>query len=75
LFAALATTGRFAAVRPIPLAIGLFCYAGLSEVLQEVLPLGRNGDIIDATVDVLGIGAGWALSSFRGGSWWAERRK
>jgi hypothetical protein len=64
LFAALATTGRTAGFRQAPLVIGLVCYAGISEVLQSWLPLGRSGDLIDAAVDVLGIGAGWAVLAF-----------
>jgi VanZ family protein len=55
LFAALAATGGLAGVRPLPLALGLIAYAGLSEVLQSILPLDRHGDVRDAVADVLGL--------------------
>jgi VanZ family protein len=55
LFASLATTGRLAGLAPLPLALGLTVYAGLSEVLQSVLPLNRQGDLRDALADVLGM--------------------
>lgn len=61
LFAALGATGVLAGFRTRPLLLGLACYAGVSEVLQAVLPLGRDGGVLDAAVDLLG-GAGgrWA---------------
>lgn len=61
LFAALAVSGF--RIPQIPLLIGLICYAGLSEVLQGVLPLGRSGDVLDALVDVLGVVAGFAFTA------------
>ncbi len=61
LFAALAISGF--RIRQVPLLIGLICYAGLSEVLQGVLPLGRSGDSLDALVDVLGVLAGFAFTA------------
>ena len=54
LFAALAATGRLAGIPPLPLLLGLMAYAGLSEILQSVLPLDRRGDVRDAVADVLG---------------------
>lgn len=62
LFAALGITGCGARIPRLPLAAGLVCYAGLSEVLQGVLPLGRSGDVLDALVDVLGAAAGLAIA-------------
>lgn len=61
LFAALGGTGLIARVPAKPLLIGLGCYAGISELLQGVLPIGREGDLVDAAVDVLGSLAGWGL--------------
>jgi VanZ family protein len=58
LFAALAVTGRLAAIPPLPLALGLVAYAGVSEVLQTVLPINRDGDVRDALADSLGVLAG-----------------
>lgn len=58
LFAVLAITGRLARVPAGPLLVGLVCYAGVSEILQAVLPLGRSGDVGDAVVDVLGLVVG-----------------
>jgi hypothetical protein len=62
LFALLAFTGLYAKIpRILPL---LVVYAGVSEVLQQlVTPLHRSGDVLDALVDVLGIGLGWAIAS------------
>lgn len=58
LFALLAFTGLYAKIPHILLA--LVAYAGVSEVLQQVItPLHRSGDVLDAVVDVLGIGLGW----------------
>ena len=55
LFAALAATGLLARVPMVPLAAGLVAYAGLSEVLQSILPLDRHGDVRDVVADVLGL--------------------
>ncbi|MGW6936442.1 VanZ family protein [Lentzea sp. NPDC054927] len=62
LFALLAFTGLYAKIsRILPL---LVVYAGVSEVLQQVItPLHRSGDVLDALVDVLGIGLGWAIAA------------
>ena len=61
LFAALAVTGRLAGIPPLPLAVGLAAYAGVSEVLQTVLPINRDGDVRDALADTLGALVGIAL--------------
>jgi len=58
LFAALAMTGRQAGLRPGALLGALVVYAAGSEALQSVLPINRAGDVLDATVDVLGAVAG-----------------
>ena len=63
LFAALAVTGRLAGVPTVQLAIGLAGYAGVSEVLQAALPIGRDGDVRDAFADVLGVATGLILFS------------
>lgn len=68
LFAALGATGVLAGFRSRPLLLGLACYAGVSEVLQAVLPLGRDGGVLDAAVDVVGGAFGWRVARrvFRG---------
>jgi uncharacterized membrane protein HdeD (DUF308 family) len=58
MFAALALTGRRAGLPTPGLAVGLVVYAGASEVLQALLPLDRDGDPLDALVDVVGVVAG-----------------
>ncbi len=72
LFAALALTGRLAGLPLVPLAAGLLVYAGVSEVLQVVLPIGRDGDWRDALADSAGVVTGLLLArvwdGFRGGS-------
>lgn len=77
LFAGLAITGRWAGIRPVALVVALSCYAGVSEVLQAVLPLGRSGDVVDALVDILGVVTGWALSLPRWPLWtrWPSRTR
>ncbi|MCE3554576.1 VanZ family protein [Pseudonocardia sp. RS11V-5] len=60
-FALLGVTGRWAGVPPLPLVLGLAGYAGLSEVLQGVLPIGRDAELLDAVVDCLGVSLGIAL--------------
>ncbi|MEV6242148.1 VanZ family protein [Lentzea sp. NPDC051838] len=60
LFALLAFTGLYAKISRVLLL--LVAYAGVSEVLQQLItPLHRSGDVIDALVDVLGIGLGWLV--------------
>lgn len=69
-FALLAGTGRWAGLCTVPLVLGLAVYAGVSEVLQAALPIGRDGDALDALVDVagalLGLGAHALLRRPRG---------
>ena len=57
LFALLMGTGRFARLPAGPLAATLIGYAAVSEVLQWLItPLNRGGDLLDALVDVAGVG-------------------
>jgi VanZ family protein len=58
LFALLTWTGRRAGLPTVGLGAALLAYAGLSEVLQGVLPLGRSADVLDALVDVAGVALG-----------------
>jgi VanZ family protein len=58
IFLVLAVTGRYASYAVGRLFVGLVGYALLSEVLQAVLPIGRNGDWHDIVADTLGIVAG-----------------
>jgi VanZ family protein len=61
LFAALAVTGVLAGVPVVVLAPALVVYAGLSEVLQAVLPIDRDGDWRDSLADTLGTVLGLVL--------------
>ncbi len=61
LFGVLAVTGRLAGIRRLPLALALVAYAGVSEILQMVLPINRDGDVRDGLADTLGVLAGIGL--------------
>ena len=63
LFAALALTGSWAGLVRLPLAGGLLVYAGVSEVLQAVLPIGRDGTVGDWLADAAGVLVGLALAT------------
>jgi VanZ family protein len=60
-FALLGFTGRWAGVPPLPLVLALAGYAGVSEVLQGLLPIGRSPEVLDAVVDCVGVSLGVAL--------------
>ena len=60
LFLLLAVAGVVAGLPLRALAFGLVLYAGVSEVLQAVLPIDRDGSVFDALADVLGVAAGLA---------------
>jgi VanZ family protein len=62
LFAALALTGLLARVPLHVLAPVLVAYAGLSEVLQAILPIDRDGDWHDALADTVGTAIGLLLA-------------
>ena len=64
MFAVLAVTGRRAGVPVGRLACGLVAYAAVSEVFQAVLPIGRDGEVLDAVADSAGVVA--ALVAARG---------
>ncbi len=63
LFAALALTGSWAGLARLPLAGGLLAYAGVSEVLQAVLPIGRDGTVGDWLADAAGMLVGLAVAT------------
>jgi VanZ family protein len=63
LFLLLAATGVLAGLPLRALAIGLALYAGVSEVLQAVLPIDRDGSVYDALADLVGVAAGLALGA------------
>ena len=63
LFAALAVTGRLARLPVVPLLLGLVGYAAVSEVLQAVLPINRDGDVLDALADSTGVLVGLGLAA------------
>jgi len=62
IFTSLAVAGRWAQAPPVPLGVGLVAYALVTEVLQAVLPIDRNGDPRDLLADVTGILLGLFLS-------------
>ena len=62
LFFVLAVTGVVAGLPLRALAFGLMLYAGLSEVLQAVLPIDRDGSVFDALADLIGAAAGLATA-------------
>ncbi|HET9499767.1 MAG TPA: VanZ family protein [Marmoricola sp.] len=62
IFFALALTGRYAGFAVSRLVVGLCCYAAVTEVLQAVLPIGRDGDWRDVVADVLGVAAAVLLT-------------
>lgn len=62
LFAALACSSRVAAISVLRTAVWVIAFAGVSEVLQAVLPLGRSGSLDDALFDVLGVAAGLLIA-------------
>ena len=63
LFFVLAATGVLAGLPLRALALGLMVYAGVSEVLQAVLPIDRDGSVYDALADLLGVAAGLAAAA------------
>ena len=68
LFAALAVSGRWAAVRAVPLAAALLGYAAVSELVQGLTPLARSMSFADWAADAIGVVVG--LLGWR----WATRR-
>ncbi|MCW0212338.1 MAG: VanZ family protein [Pseudonocardia sp.] len=61
LFTLLALSARFAGMR-IPIVLVLMLgYAALSELLQSLLPIGRDGNVPDGLVDAAGVLLGVAL--------------
>lgn len=61
LFALLAVTGLLARFNPVRLGFGLVGWAGLSEWLQAVLPIGRTGGVADALADLLGAAVAFVI--------------
>ncbi len=68
IFVVLALTGRLAGLGAGRLGAGLVGYAVVSEVLQAVLPIHRDGDWHDVVADVVGVGVGLALVALVGRS-------
>ena len=60
IFVALALTGRLAGIGLARLLAGLVVYAAVTEVLQAVLPIHRDGDWHDALADTIGVLIGLA---------------
>jgi len=62
IFVALAVAGRWAGIPWLGLGLALAAYAAVTEVLQAVLPIHRDGDVHDLLADVVGIALGLLLS-------------
>ncbi|GAA4810747.1 VanZ family protein [Tomitella cavernea] len=62
LFAALAIAAVVAGAGWRSTAAVLLVYAAVSEVLQGVLPIHRNGDLRDVLADTVGIACGIVLT-------------
>ncbi|WP_328592907.1 VanZ family protein [Tomitella fengzijianii] len=62
LFAALAVASLVAGAGWRTAAAALLAYAAVSEVLQDVLPIHRNGDLRDVLADAVGIACGIVLA-------------
>jgi VanZ family protein len=61
-FVALAVAGRWAGVPWVALGVGLVAYAGVTEILQAVLPIDRHGEVRDLLADVTGVALGLFVS-------------
>lgn len=79
LFLLLALLGRWGGWRPVPLGLALVAYAAATEVLQGVLPVGRDASLADLAADVAGTLLGltlWqALSRARRAAPYPSRRR
>ena len=58
IFLVLTLAGRWAAVPWVALGIGLTAYAAVTEILQAVLPIERQGDVRDLVADAIGVAVG-----------------
>ena len=56
IFFSLAVTAAASRLAPIWVSsLALVFYAGASEVLQGLLPIGRDGDVVDFAADLVGL--------------------
>jgi VanZ family protein len=62
IFVLLAVAGRWAALPWVALGVGLASYAAVTELLQAVLPIEREGDVRDLAADLCGLAVGLLLS-------------
>ena len=62
IFVVLTVAGRWAALPWVALGVGLAAYAAVTEILQAVLPIDRQGDVRDLAADVIGVAVGLLLS-------------
>ncbi|GGF42360.1 hypothetical protein GCM10011519_15260 [Marmoricola endophyticus] len=61
LFVLLAVTGVRAGLSWRAVLVALLAWAVVSEVLQAVLPIGRDGNVADAVADAAGVLVGLAI--------------
>lgn len=64
-FALLALTGRWAGLPRLPLLVALVAYGAVSEVVQAVAPIGRDGGLADLLADTAGAVGALALTAGR----------
>ena len=62
IFMGLTLAGRWAAVPWVALAVGLSAYAAVTEIQQALLPIDREGDVLDLMADLCGVAVGLLLS-------------
>jgi VanZ family protein len=69
MFAALALSSLWARIPAGWTALWLGAFAVVSEFLQEVLPINRNGSIVDLAADAVGVAAGFAIARWTMARW------
>lgn len=63
LFAALAVASRYARMTPQITVLWLAAFGAITEILQGVLPIGRQGSLWDLFADVVGVAIGLTAQS------------
>ncbi|MEV0945999.1 VanZ family protein [Rhodococcus sp. NPDC049939] len=63
LFAALAVASRYALMSPRTTVLWLAAFAAITEILQGVLPIGRQGSLWDLCADLVGVAIGLTAQS------------
>lgn len=61
--------GLFEQRRWTGLLIGLCAYGAAAEVVQQISNLGREGDVLDAIANMVGVALGWLTARLGGDRW------